>query len=130
MFEGTELKFNVHIMAAGPNEDYTTVGHMCIHVWVPLLTFNFGDPLYILGMAIVIESNDCSVCSAFDAAFAKLLWPLCLLQATLLNIRTMLQVCTGSTICLLFISRPFCIFCTRSASTCYTMLRPNLISVG
>jgi len=30
-------------------------------------------------MTILIESNACSVCSAFDAAFAQLLWPLVVL---------------------------------------------------
>jgi len=34
------------------------------------------DPLHISGTAEAIDSSACSVCAAFDAAFAKLLWPL------------------------------------------------------
>jgi len=55
-----------------------------MRVWVTWLTFNLGlcDPLHILGTSIVIESNACSVCGAFDAAFAKLLWFLVIFGAT------------------------------------------------
>jgi len=49
---------------------------ICARVTWPIL--NFCNPLYILGMAIVIESYACIVCGAFDAAFAKLLWLLVL----------------------------------------------------
>jgi len=49
---------------------------MQVHIWVTRPTLTFAIP-YILGTAIVyIESNACRVCSAFDATFAKLLWPL------------------------------------------------------
>jgi len=78
MSEATELKFSVPIDDWGPNENYATVGHMRICVWVTWPTFNFCDPLHIFVTAIVIESNACNVCGAFDAAFAKLLWPLVL----------------------------------------------------
>jgi len=46
----------------------------------------FCDPLHILGTAIVIECKACSVCGAFDAAFAKLLWPLVVELATVIMI--------------------------------------------
>jgi len=44
-----------------------------VRVCVVWPIFNFWDPLHIFGTAVVIESN---ACSAFDAAFAKLLWHL------------------------------------------------------
>jgi len=47
---------------------------MRVRVWFTWSTFNFCDPLHILGTTTVIEFNACSVCSAFDAALAKLLW--------------------------------------------------------
>jgi len=73
----TELKFTVPIDGWGHNENYVslTVGHIRVRVWVTSLTFNFCDLLHILGTAIVIESNACCVCGAFNAAFAKLLCP-------------------------------------------------------
>jgi len=61
-------------MAEGPNETYATVGQ--VHVWVTWPTFNFCDPLHTLGTAVITESNVCSVCGAFNAAFTELLWPL------------------------------------------------------
>jgi len=76
MAEARNLKFCVHIEGWGPNENYATVSHMRVRVWVTWPTFNFCDPLHILGAGIVLESSACSVCGAFDAAFAKLLRPL------------------------------------------------------
>jgi len=63
-------------MARGPDENYATVGHIRARFLVTWPTFSICDPLHILEMAIVIESNACSVCSAFDVAFTKLHWPL------------------------------------------------------
>jgi len=69
MAEARDLKFYVLIEGCGPNHNYPKV-------WVTWPTLNFCDPLHISGSAETRDSNACSVCIAFDSAFAKLLWPL------------------------------------------------------
>jgi len=53
-----DLILNFGILCAnrdrGPNENYATVGHMRVRVLVTWPTFNFCDPLHILGTAVVI----------------------------------------------------------------------------
>jgi len=57
-------------MARRHNENYATVGHMQTHVWVTWCTFNFFDPLHILGTAI--KSNVCSVCGAIWCSLCQI----------------------------------------------------------
>jgi len=71
--------------AVNTNQNYAKVGHTGVRSEVTWFTFNFCDPLYITGTARARQSCACNVCSTFDAAFAKLLWPLVSFQYSRLH---------------------------------------------
>jgi len=75
------------LLCWGPDPPHRGGGDLLLNFRTPRIsgttgatwpTFNFWNRLQISGTATASESSVCSVCSAFDAAFAKLLWPLVL----------------------------------------------------
>jgi len=72
-------------------------------VLIPLQRGEFGtispiaDPLHVSGMAKATASCACGMCRPFDAAFAKLLWPLVSKQLSRnINLSMTLLSCAGS----------------------------------
>jgi len=80
--EAGHLKFWVHIRGCGSYPKLRKVGYSGILGEVTWPSSKFSDCLHISGKATARESCVCSVCGAFDAAFAKLLCPLVLLFST------------------------------------------------
>jgi len=73
MAEARYLIFCIHTEGGGPNEKPCS-SRSYADLYLGQVNY-FCNSLHILGTAIVIEPNACSVSSTFNAAFAKSLWP-------------------------------------------------------